>query len=84
MMDFYEVLDQVIDLLKQRGRTSYRALKVQFHLDDSNSRYSPCNAPLHLNRMIFEGLTSPGRPNAVQIMPQPSERQCSVSASFMI
>src|SRR3989454_9717573 len=33
-MDFYAILDFVIDLLKQRGRVSYRALKVQFHLDD--------------------------------------------------
>ena len=33
-MDFYEILDRVIALLKQRGRVSYRALKVQFHLDD--------------------------------------------------
>src|SRR5262245_20271978 len=33
-MDFYAILDQVIDLLKQRGQASYRALKVQFHLDD--------------------------------------------------
>src|SRR5215471_10581078 len=33
-MDFYDIYDQVIDLLKQRGRASYRALKVQFHLDD--------------------------------------------------
>jgi class 3 adenylate cyclase len=33
-MDFYAILDQVIDLLQQRGRVSYRALKVQFHLDD--------------------------------------------------
>ena len=33
-MDFYEILDQVIDLLRQRRRVSYRALKVQFHLDD--------------------------------------------------
>jgi hypothetical protein len=29
-MDFYDLLDQVIDLLQQRGRVSYRALKVQF------------------------------------------------------
>src|SRR5215471_2037084 len=34
MMDFYDICDQVIDLLKQRGRASYRALRVQFHLDD--------------------------------------------------
>src|SRR5215831_16168902 len=33
-MDFYDILDQVIALLKQRGRASYRALTVQFHLDD--------------------------------------------------
>jgi class 3 adenylate cyclase/tetratricopeptide (TPR) repeat protein len=35
-MDFYDLLDQVIALLKQRGRASYRALKVQFHLDDES------------------------------------------------
>ena len=33
-MDFYDILDQVIDLLKQRGRVSYRALKMQFDLSD--------------------------------------------------
>ena len=34
VMDFYEVLDQVIDLLRSRGRVSYRALKRQYSLDD--------------------------------------------------
>src|SRR5262245_17806872 len=33
-MDLYAILDQVVDLLQQRGRVSYRALKVQFTLDD--------------------------------------------------
>src|SRR5215510_124049 len=33
-MDFYEVLDQVVALLRQRGRLTYRALKYQFQLDD--------------------------------------------------
>src|SRR5262249_20707577 len=33
-MDFYEVFDQVLALLRQRGRVSDRALKIQFHLDD--------------------------------------------------
>jgi class 3 adenylate cyclase/tetratricopeptide (TPR) repeat protein len=33
-MDFYVILDQVIDLLRQRQRVTYRALKVQFQLDD--------------------------------------------------
>jgi class 3 adenylate cyclase/predicted ATPase len=34
-MDFYRVVDQAIDLLRQRGRVTYRALKRQFDLDDS-------------------------------------------------
>jgi class 3 adenylate cyclase len=34
-MDFYAVLDQVVDLLRSRGRVSYRALKRQFALDDA-------------------------------------------------
>src|SRR5215510_13733831 len=33
-MDFYEVLDQVVALLRIRGRLTYRALKYQFQLDD--------------------------------------------------
>jgi class 3 adenylate cyclase/tetratricopeptide (TPR) repeat protein len=33
-MDLYAILDQVIDLLHQRQRVTYRALKVQFQLDD--------------------------------------------------
>ena len=33
-MDFYAVLAQVIGLLQREGRVSYRALKVQFSLDD--------------------------------------------------
>src|SRR5438093_11861358 len=35
LMDFYAVLDQVLALLRQRGRVSYRALKRQFDLDDA-------------------------------------------------
>src|SRR5262252_2239579 len=34
VMDFYEMLDQVVTLLRSRGRVTYRALKVQFALDD--------------------------------------------------
>jgi class 3 adenylate cyclase/tetratricopeptide (TPR) repeat protein len=33
-MDFYEVLEQVLVLLQRHGRLSYRALKLQFQLDD--------------------------------------------------
>ena len=35
MMDFYDVLDQVVALLQRRGRVTYNALKLQFHLDDA-------------------------------------------------
>ena len=37
-MDCYEVVDQAIDLLKQRGRASYRALKVWFKFDPETAR----------------------------------------------
>jgi class 3 adenylate cyclase/tetratricopeptide (TPR) repeat protein len=34
-MDFYAVLDQVVDLLRSRQRATYRMLKRQFNLDDA-------------------------------------------------
>src|SRR5215475_5456491 len=33
-MTFDEVLDQVRELLQQRGRVTYRALKLRYQLDD--------------------------------------------------
>jgi hypothetical protein len=33
-MDFVALVDQVIALLRQRGRVAYRTLKRQFQLDD--------------------------------------------------
>jgi class 3 adenylate cyclase len=33
-MDFYAVLDQAVEILRQRGRVTYRALKLQFQLND--------------------------------------------------
>jgi class 3 adenylate cyclase/tetratricopeptide (TPR) repeat protein len=33
-MDFYDLLDQVMHLLRRRGRVTYGALKRQFHLED--------------------------------------------------
>ena len=35
-MTFNEVLDQARGLLQSKGRVSYRALKVQFELDDES------------------------------------------------
>ena len=34
-MDFYGVLEQVLELLRQRGRVTYNAIKRQFGLDDA-------------------------------------------------
>lgn len=34
LMEFYEVLEQVLALLQRHGRVTYRALKRQFSLDD--------------------------------------------------
>jgi hypothetical protein len=34
-MDFYALVDRVLDLLRRRGRVTYRALKRQFDLDDA-------------------------------------------------
>src|SRR6266853_3049936 len=36
IMDFYVVLDEIRTLLQRRGRVTYRALKVQFQLDDEH------------------------------------------------
>jgi class 3 adenylate cyclase/predicted ATPase len=33
-MGFYEILDQVVDLLRRRGRLTYRALQREFQLDE--------------------------------------------------
>ena len=33
-MTFEEILDQAIAMLQRRGRVTYGALKLQFHLDD--------------------------------------------------
>lgn len=33
-MRFEDLLDQTIDMLQRRGRVTYRALQLQFHLDD--------------------------------------------------
>jgi class 3 adenylate cyclase len=34
-MGFYEVVDQVVDLLRRRGRVTYRALKREFQVDEA-------------------------------------------------
>src|SRR5262249_20234763 len=34
VMGFYEILDQVVDLMRRRGRVTYRALQREFQLDE--------------------------------------------------
>src|SRR5215475_11015846 len=34
-MGFYEILDEVVDLLRRRGRVTYRALKREFQVDEA-------------------------------------------------
>ncbi|MCX5042060.1 AAA family ATPase [Aldersonia sp. NBC_00410] len=34
-MDFYTVLDQVVEMVRTRGRVSYQGLKLEFDLDDN-------------------------------------------------
>jgi hypothetical protein len=62
-MDLFAVVDQVIELLRSRGRVSYRALRVQFHRLESQRPNSPTH---ELSRMRL-------RPNAV------SSPYCSVT-----
>ena len=35
MMEFYEILEQILALLQRHGRVTYGALKRQFQLDDA-------------------------------------------------
>jgi hypothetical protein len=35
-MTFEEILDQALAMLQRRGRVTYRALKLQFSLDDDH------------------------------------------------
>ena len=45
-MDFVAVVDQVIALLRQRGRVTYRTLQRQFQLDDDGAGGPERRAPL--------------------------------------
>ena len=43
-MDFFAVLDHVVDLLRSRGRVSYRALKLQLRSTMRPSKRSRTNS----------------------------------------
>jgi hypothetical protein len=40
MMEFYDVLDQVLNFFRGRGRVSYRTLKLQFYRCSENGLLS--------------------------------------------
>jgi hypothetical protein len=46
-MDFYAMLDQIVDLLRSRQRITYRTLKRQFDLDDAALGHSFCRRLYH-------------------------------------
>src|SRR5262245_17797941 len=83
-MDFYEVLERVLALLQRHRRLSYRALKVQFALDDDSLTLLK-EELLYAQYPIADdngrGLVWTGEPGGVQepappqSTPQPAARQ---------
>jgi class 3 adenylate cyclase len=71
-MTFEEILDQVLDMLRRRGRVSYRALKRQFNLDDDyledlKEELSYANHPVRDEDgrgLLWTGDITPGLPPA--------------------
>ena len=68
-MDFYTILDQVIVLLRQRQRVTYRALQRQFGFDDTYLEDLKAEL-IDAQRLAVdeEGTSSSGR---VLLAPQP-------------
>src|SRR5262249_54519054 len=76
-MDLYAILDQVVVLLRQRQRVTYRALQVHFHLDDEmlvaltdELLYTPSEVQDEAGRgLVWSGDTAPppapARPRAL-------------------
>jgi hypothetical protein len=56
-VDFVAVMDQVITLLRQRGRLTYRTLQRQFHLDDA-ALDDLKDELIYGQRLAVEGLSS--------------------------
>ena len=61
-MDFYAVLDQAVELLRTRGRVSYRALKENFDLD------TLCSSPIY--NWFTEGFDTPDFKDAKELLEQ--------------
>src|SRR5262249_10219184 len=90
-MDLFAVVDQVIELLRSRGRVSYRALRVQITLDDDALEalkddliYVPQVAVDEDGRVLV-WTRGPGAPPAPASAPSPSEpsdRQADLPAEM--
>jgi hypothetical protein len=60
-MGFYEILDQVVDLLRQRGRVTYRALQREFQSTRIPSTISRTNSSMPTRRRaMMRGAASSG------------------------
>ena len=83
-MDFVAVVDQVIALLRQRGRVAYRTLKRQFQLDDEaledlkieliDAQHLACDEQGSILVWLGDAETPPSPPSAAaqQALPPPT------------
>src|SRR2546421_220183 len=88
-MDFYALLDQVVDLLRSRGRVSYRALKRQFDMDDAyledlkveliEAQHVACDENGTILVWMGEAETLPfPAPSSAQHAPQPAIQEAAL------
>src|SRR5215471_10083155 len=81
-MDFYEVLERVVELLQRHRRVSYRALKVQFALDDDRLdllKEELLYAQYPIADDHGRGLVWTGEPGGVQAPAPPQSTQQSAA-----
>jgi hypothetical protein len=75
-MDFYEVVDQVIDLLRSRGQVTYQALRRS---SSASKLTTPCCSRLHHTPQSTKGRTTLTRSSTfwtVQLTRQDSTHPC--------
>jgi class 3 adenylate cyclase len=95
-MDFYTLLDRVVDLLRQRQRVTYRALQRQFDLDEETLNdlkdellYAQQVARDEDGRVLVwtgpsEALPTPGPTASQPALPVPQDASPSAAASNVI
>jgi hypothetical protein len=74
-MDFYAILDQVVDLLRSRQRATYRTLKRQFNLDDAALEDLKEELLFTYPQIVDEdgrGLVWTGEPDSASVTPVPA------------